>query len=143
MCVYVCSLETVRFKVYDGSLIFIGFHMLLKLFHLVCIHVNCSAFFWTMSVYAMYTGSCVVCYTPGNWVIIASSHISSDSLPVIIVSFLIHYHIVFVVDLTAAVNNINPCICVLVYGLKLTWLLVHSTVRLLQLMLIQIWLEVL
>jgi len=45
--------------------------------------------------------------------------------------------------MTEAVNNINPCVCVLAYDLKLTWLLVHSTVKLQQLMLIQIWLEVL
>jgi len=50
----------------------------------------------------------------------ASSHISSDSLSVIILSFLIHYHLVFVVDMTEAVNSINPCVCVLVYDLKLT-----------------------
>ena len=67
MYMYVCMFSgNVRFKVYDWSLIFIGFHMLLKLFHLVCIHVDCSAFFCTISVYAMYPGSCVVCYTPGN-----------------------------------------------------------------------------
>jgi len=45
--------------------------------------------------------------------------------------------------MTEALNNINPCVCVPVYDLQLTWLLVHSTVKLLQLMLIQIWLEVL
>lgn len=66
VCVCVCSLETVRFKVYDWFLIFIGLHMLLKLLHVVCIHVDYSAVFFTKSVYAMYTGSCVVCYTPGN-----------------------------------------------------------------------------
>jgi len=70
--------------------------------------------------------------------IAASSHISSDSLSVIILSFLIPCHLVFVADMTEAVNNIHPCVCVLVYDLKLTCLLVHSTVRLLQLMLIQI-----
>lgn len=73
----------------------------------------------------------------------ASSHISFDSFSVIILSFRICYHLVFVVDVIEAVNNINPCVCVLVYDVKHTLLLVYSTVKLLQLMLIQIWLEVL
>jgi hypothetical protein len=96
MGVYVCSLETVRFNVYDWSLIFIGFHMLLKLFHLVYIHVDCSELLCTMSVYAMYCTLVLVLFVTHQTTecMAASSHISFDSLLVIILSFHIHYHLV-------------------------------------------------